>query len=111
MTTKFDMTFDDWEEKYKPISNPRDGDILFETYEEDMEFVLKQNPACVWTDVDYDGKNFILSGLHFSNRLGYYVTEVPFVGETPIEVELWEDDDEDYWEKEWAKDEDEEDNK
>ena len=75
------ITYEEWEEKYKPINNPRGGDIAFDTHnEEDIKF-LRDNQSKdalnIWTLVDGDdGKLFIDSGYRFVNRLEYYITEV-----------------------------------
>jgi hypothetical protein len=102
MTTK--LTYDEWFDKYKPIANPDspvEGDIIFETYGEDLEFLKKQNPLCIWTDLDGDEANFIGNGGHFVNRICYYVTEVPFEEGEVIEVLIRYYDDEDGVEDKW----------
>ena len=74
------MDFIEWVEKYKPIKNhiDPDEDIAFETYGAEFEFVLDQKPENVWTMVDGDEEEpVIVTGVHYVNRLKYYVTEVP----------------------------------
>ena len=75
------ITYEEWEEKYKPIKNKR-GDIAFDTHnEEDIKF-LRDNQSKdalnIWTLVDSDdGESlFIDPGYRFVNRLEYYITEV-----------------------------------
>lgn len=90
------MTYSDWEEKYKPIENPFSsggGDIIFEGDERDGNFLSKQNPLCVWTDVEYDGCNFVWSGVHIFNRVCYYVTEIPREEGEEIQALIAYDDD------------------
>jgi len=77
------LTEAEWIEKFKPIMQVIEGEIteypkFFETYGEDLEFLNKQNPLCIWTDMDGDNCNFIVSGAKLANRNGYYVTEIPF---------------------------------
>jgi hypothetical protein len=78
------MTFERWLTKYKPIKNPLCdapyGGLMFETFGEEKEEVRKEgrNPFTVWTLLDND---VIIPGWHFVNRLGYFVTEVPFTQE------------------------------
>lgn len=77
------MTYDKWEEIYKPIKNtvskyPDDSLIHFETYGEEVEFVKAQhaiNPKTIWTEVDGDSGTYIVAGWHFVNRINYYITE------------------------------------
>jgi len=92
-----EMTMDEWEATYKPIPNlidphasfqNEDGvGIMFETYGEEVEFVKSQNPQNIWMYGDGDdGGSYIWSGWGFVNRLGYFITEVPFPEDTDIQV-------------------------
>jgi hypothetical protein len=48
-----------------------------ETYGADYEKVLEQaekNERTVWTIVDCDGRLLIIPGLHFVNRMNYYIS-------------------------------------
>ena len=79
---EWEQELDAWEEKYRPIQNHFDGGDKFETYGEELEFVLAQDPRCIWTLVDGDDGNlYIVDGYHLVNRINYFVTEVPFEGE------------------------------
>ena len=70
-----------WEDKFKPIhnhfSNDPDQD-MFETYGEEVEFVTKADNKHVWTWIQGDMSDLIVAGYHYVNRLGYYITEVPW---------------------------------
>jgi len=72
------MTFDEWVEKYKPIKNECGEIAMLETYGKEYEFVKAQNPLNVWTFCDGGEGGYILNGFNFVNRIGYYVTEIPF---------------------------------
>lgn len=82
------MTTDEFNERYKPIKNHLDGNAsfdgcMYETYGEEMGHVLnvhETEPNRVWTVLDVDGRTIISNGLHYVNRLGYMITEVPFTG-------------------------------
>lgn len=80
---------DDWETQFRPFVNHIDPNaswqdedgrgIMFETYGEELEFVLGCNPACVWTYMDDDnGEPTVFSGLHPFQMgvIGYFVTQV-----------------------------------
>jgi len=72
-----EITFEDWLKEYKPLKD-NNGDLkLFETYGDDIMAVDKAKPECIWTlmDGEEDGQFYIQSGLHFVNRMGYYITE------------------------------------
>lgn len=80
------LTFDEWEEKYKPMQNPLDSNAsyngcMLETYGDEVTHVLKyangsdEDQRRVWTL--YDDGETISSGYHLVNRLGYFITEVP----------------------------------
>lgn len=69
---------------FKPIRNPSEADgpwdgCFFETYGEDLDFVLdtcKRRPRCVWTILDCDGEQVVVSGYQTVNRFGYLITQV-----------------------------------
>lgn len=91
----WEQELDAWEAKYKPITNHFDGSDKFETYGDELQFVLAQDPRCIWTLVDGDDGNlYIVDGYHLVNRLNYFITEVPFDGEF-LEVPYYVFDEED----------------
>jgi hypothetical protein len=73
--------FEEWESKYKPIENKLAGCDKFETYGEELDYVLSianTEPARVWTLVDGDDGNlYIVSGYHLVNRINYFITQNP----------------------------------
>lgn len=95
--------FDTWLETYKPIFNPFDGtsgfvingkSIMFETYGYELDFVLAQPKDRVWTWLDGDDGSFIGAGFAFVNRIGYIVTEYPWVSlDQEIQVDSYYNDD------------------
>ena len=85
------MNLEEWFEKYKPINNHLDdnasfqdehGDgAMFETFGEELEYVLKianTEPDRVWTYVDGDEGTWITNLYQLVNRIGYFITEVPY---------------------------------
>ena len=99
METFIEMTFEEWEAKYKPIYNHLDNGasfqdesgrgIMFETYGEEYEFVKAQDPNTIWMYGDGDdGGSYIWSGWGFVNRLGYFITEVPFEDNVMIQIKV-----------------------
>lgn len=79
-------TWEQFEKHYKPIKNTITdgapfGNTMFETFGDDLEFLKKQNPKCIWTFICEGNSEIISSGVWYANRLGYFVTEVPFEGE------------------------------
>lgn len=77
------MQYESWFESYKPIDNeiiedaPFEGK-MFETYDDEVAFVSKQEPAHIWTLVEADDEMYIIAGWHFVDRMGYFITEKPF---------------------------------
>jgi hypothetical protein len=83
-----EMTEDEFDARY-PLRrnhlNPHaswafddDGGCLFETYGEELAFVRQQDPHTIWTFVDGDdGDQYVVSGFHFVNRIGYLLSTVP----------------------------------
>jgi hypothetical protein len=71
----------EWENKFKPIKNHFRNDpdeTTFETYGEEVEFITKQDNKYVWTWIQGDMSDLVVAGYHYVNRLGYYITEVPW---------------------------------
>jgi len=87
-----EMDFDEWFDKYKPIKNHLDehssfDGYMFETYDEEVEFVKAQDENRIWMYGDGDdGGGYIWNGWHFINRIGYFITEVPCPDNTTIQV-------------------------
>ena len=86
------MTYDEWFDTYRPITNPHADNgfsqTLFETFGEELEQVRAADPACVWTWLEEDGVQWIGDGYHYVNRLGHFITEVPCPSDTCITVDL-----------------------
>lgn len=86
----------EWEDTFHPINNPLDsnascGGQMFETYGEELDYVLEvanSEPRRVWTYVDGDKEPIIISGYHVVNRIGYFITEVAWDEGTDYNVLL-----------------------
>ena len=51
---------------------------LFETYGEELAFVRSQDPRTIWTLMDGDdGDQYLVSGYHYVNRIGYLISTSP----------------------------------
>jgi len=98
-----ELTFDEWLDIYKPITNHIDTNasfqneegegIMFETYGEEVDFVKQQDPNRIWMyGSGDDGGTYIWSGWGFVNRLGYFITEVPFSDSEIVQVLVAEPD-------------------
>lgn len=66
---------------------------MFETYGEELAFILEQDPRNVWTLVDGDGHDdeadqFLVNGIHFVNRIGYLVSTRQWPEDACIQVPL-----------------------
>jgi hypothetical protein len=94
MTNFIEMDYDDFIDTYKPITNHIDTNasfdgMMFETYGEEVEFVKAQDENRIWMYGDGDdGGSYIWSGWGFVNRIGYFITEVPFPDNTTIQVRV-----------------------
>ncbi len=87
------LTYEQWEEKYKPVKNhlcdaPFDG-FMFETYDEELDFVREFGAKHIWTLLDGDGNSlFIANGWHMVNRFGYFITEIPWEDGDSFDIEM-----------------------
>lgn len=99
MDTFIEMTMEEWEAKYKPITNHIDTNasfqnesgsgIMFETYGDEYEFVKQANPNNIWTYGDGDdGGSYIWNGWSLINRLGYFITTEPFPDNVTIQIKV-----------------------
>lgn len=79
--------YDTWFDTYKPVINEISGNgedgpfngTMFETYGPEFEHIQQADPNHVWTYVNGDqGEDVIVAGKHFVNRMGYFITEVPW---------------------------------
>lgn len=93
------LTEDQFDEQFPLITNHLNpnsswafGDgpgCLFETYGEELEFIRQQDPRRVWTLVDGDdGDQYVISGPHVVNRIGYLVSKTLIPDNTLIEVHI-----------------------
>jgi hypothetical protein len=82
------MNVQEWETKYKPTINKFDSNaswqddngngIMFETYDIELEWLKTQPNENVWTYMDSDDGYLLTAGYHVVNRIGYFITEVPW---------------------------------
>jgi len=73
-----------WAEKFKPIKNHFHSDPdeeMFETYGVEVEYVRNYDPRYIWTNIQGDESDLLVAGYHYVNRLGYYLSEVPWEDE------------------------------
>lgn len=97
------ITYDEFVEKYKPIVNhiQKDGEngsyngFYFETYGEEVEYIemyAKTFPRNVWTMLTgTEAGDVLVSGYHYVNRFGYFITSVAFNEGEVIEINMESD--------------------
>jgi len=103
------LSFDDWCEMFKPIANHidpqgasfggfeegKEDGIMFETYGKELEYVVetvnKGRADTVWTYVDGDNGTYVIKGMHFVNRIGYFITELPANHDTDYQITVSQD--------------------
>lgn len=78
-----DQIFDEFYEKFQPIQNhlvddAPEGGCMFETYGDELAFVLSQDPQNIWTIVEGENKMHYVKGYHLVNRIGYLVMKNPW---------------------------------
>lgn len=73
--------------KYTPVcinaDTPREEALkypsdycMFDTMGKEFEYVLTQPRNRIWTVINGEGSSiYIVAGLHYANRLGYFITE------------------------------------
>ena len=88
---------DDFVEIYKPIDVNGEGDQIIQTDKEAGAEAAKRGLSDnhIWTIVDADGNLYAAAGYHRVNRIGYVLTEKPWVtgNEEAVWCEFEEDED------------------
>ena len=86
-----------WAKKFKPVPNHLNSNAswswgengcLYETYGEEEQYIYSLDFHKVWTLVDIDGVDYIISGRAYVNRIGYFVTEESWLDTNEIEVKV-----------------------
>jgi hypothetical protein len=74
------LTEGQWLERFKPVPWASDdapwNGCMHETFGDELCSVLAAPKDCVWTLLDCDGAQVIVSGYHHINRQGYFITAV-----------------------------------
>jgi len=86
------ITYEKFVETYKPIKNhiiqdaPYNG-CMFETFGKEIDYIVKlankpESKQYVWTLLECaDEEQYIVPGYFLINRLGYFITEIPWESE------------------------------
>jgi hypothetical protein len=86
------LTWEAFDEQFKVLKNKDDEPIMYETYGDEDAFVrLFIDQKRVWTYTDIGSGSVVSEGYHFVNRLGYYITELPYEDDTEYEIDLQQD--------------------
>ena len=103
MNDLIELTEEEWFDKFKPIPNHLDDNAsfqtedgigyMFETYDDELRFVQSQEPNRIWTYCDGDNSGtYIFQGMRIVNRIGYFVTAVPFDGSKDYQIQINDED-------------------
>jgi len=96
MTTYESLTYTQWEEKFKPVTNhltKQPDSLIFETYGEDWEHLAGIDNKYIWTFGDSGGCSYISNGQHWVNRLHYHITEIPWEEDVSYDIIVSTDED------------------
>ena len=103
MNDLIELTQEEWFDQFQPIPNHLDDNAsfqtedgigyMFETYDDELRFVQSQEPNRIWTYCDNDfGGTSIFQGMRIVNRIGYFVTSVPFDGSKDYQIQISSED-------------------
>ena len=103
MNDLIELTEEEWFDQFQPIPNHIDDNAsfqtedgvgyMFETYDDELRFVQSQEPNRIWTYCDGDNSGtYIVQGMRIVNRIGYFVTAVPFDGSKDYQIQISSDD-------------------
>ena len=91
MDNQVSMTWSEFSDFFKPIRNIFSNDPdqqMYETYGAELDFIMHAKPNNVWTYLQTDEGSVTVEGVHYVNRLGYFITEVPWIDSTSYEIDL-----------------------
>ena len=103
MNDLIELTQEEWFDQFQPIPNHLDDNAsfqtedgigyMFETYDDELRFVQSQEPNRIWTYCDGDDNGtYIFQGMRIVNRIGYFVTTVPFDANKDYQIQISNDD-------------------
>ena len=103
MNDLIELTEEEWFDTFKPIPNHIDDNAsfqtedgvgyMFETYDDELKFVQSQEPNRIWTYCDGDDSGtYIFQGMRIVNRIGYFITTVPFDGSKDYQIQISSED-------------------
>jgi hypothetical protein len=102
MPNLIQLTEEEWFDTFNPLPNLIDPNAsfsdgeqgyMFETYGKELDFVKAQDPNRIWTYCDGDsGDTYIFQGMRIVNRIGYFVTTVPFDGSKDYQIQISSED-------------------
>ena len=103
MNDLIELTEEEWFDQFQPIPNHIDDNAsfqtedgvgyMFETYDDELRFVQSQEPNRIWTYCDGDNSGtYIFQGMRIVNRIGYFVTAVPFDGSKDYQIQISSED-------------------
>lgn len=94
MSKFIEMDLETWDTIFKPQQNPIDdnasfGGVMFETYGDELEYVQATDNHYIWTYGDGDdGGGYIWNGYHYINRIGYFISTVPWEDDVTYQVQV-----------------------
>jgi len=84
------ITEDEFESKFTMTKNHLEPNAsldgcMYETYGEEVEYIASlANSKRVWTFIEAEDNVYFVTGMHFVNRLGYFVTTEPYTEEYEV---------------------------
>lgn len=88
------IDYGQFEETYKPRKNPfvqdssYDG-CMFETYGVELAHVREQDNKNIWTIINCENEeSWIIPGFHFVDRFGYFITEISWLPEDELILQV-----------------------
>ena len=91
MSNQIFLTWSEFVQQFRPVPNKffeDPGELMYETYGEEFDYVSGYEPNKVWTYIDHDTGSLVVEGLQKTNRVGYFITEIPWEDETSYEIEI-----------------------
>ena len=80
------IKWEEWDKTYQPET--KEGQIIYFDWskKEDVEYLKSIDPRRIWTHVQTDSGDVIVSGYCVCNRITIHVTKIPVPKDTDVEV-------------------------
>ena len=93
------LTEKEFDSIFTPVKNHLDNNAsldgcMFETYGNELKYIASlADTKTVWTYLEGEDDYYFVTGMHFVNELGYFITTEPYTQECEVKLNLFQGED------------------